>query len=703
VEKRLIDDERGTVSANNPWDEDSLVPADSVITADPNHPSGFWRWLVNGEKSAETSVSMPLSGHARIQAMFRRLAMVIDSDDMDTEGTLRYAVTHAEDGDLIQVDGEARTIELTAPLEINKILIIEGNGATLTRAGSFGAANNSQFLDISDCGEVLVRRLHFKNGEATEYGGAVRNNNENLILESCIFSGNRVTGNAPWNYGGAIFSSKTLTIRGCTFYGNSAARSGGAIYFNTPGMTLTLTGNLFYGNTAGTSYPVVYNQSGSVNASHNVVDVELRSGSAQAGWTDAGTGDAYISGLLVTPLRFKPLNGNRAGDKLPESLPEGYPDTDFYGEDIISGGAAGAVQTSTPDGRFYVELSVNNSEKGIVQLNDPLDADGCAPEGSVITAIPTNPPNNEFWRWLVDGEKSTETSASITLSGHTRIQAMFRRVVAVSTFDDSGNGTLRYALENAEDGDRIQLRGPGTITLATPLPEITTSLIIEGNGTTLIRAFSSNIYLQTPLLYLSPPSDSDEVLLQKLHFKDGESVNHGGAVRHEKGNLTLESCIFSDNRTTDGWGGAVYSTDILTIRGCTFYGNIAGGDGTGGAIAFFSSKTLTLMGNLFYKNSTSGKQPVVARSPSSIVTASYNVVDKLLGTENGQAGWSGGTGDVYITGDPLDSDFAPKADSPGHEDIDIVPSGLPDFPETDFNGDTRASGTAPKIAAGAVK
>jgi hypothetical protein len=175
-------------------------------------------------------------------------------------------VNNAQDDDFIQVSQEGQTIELKVVLEIRKSLILDGNGTTLTKAPSFGSNNSSQFLDIYDCGEALVRRLHFKNGEATEYGGAVWNATENLILESCVFSGNRVTGsNSQRSNGGAIFSSNTLTIRGCTFYGNSGYY-GGAVYFAAEGKTLTMTGNLFYGNTAG-YYPVVYNDDGSVSAS----------------------------------------------------------------------------------------------------------------------------------------------------------------------------------------------------------------------------------------------------------------------------------------------------------------------------------------------------------------------------------------------------------------------------------------------------
>jgi predicted outer membrane repeat protein len=274
------------------------------------------------------------------------------------------------------------------------------------------------------------------------------------------------------------------------------------------------------------------------------------------------------------------------------------------------------------------------------------------------------------------------------------------RIYRVSSADSTGPGTLREAINNAQSvtGPQIiQLAlGPGAvIELQTALPEIRESLTIEGNGATLTRAESwTSSNDQSQLLRIT--STTVEVLVRRLHFKNGLATDYGGAVR-TSGMLTLESCVFSGNRVTNSYayGGAVYSNNTLTIRGCTFYGNTSGH--RGGAIYFSASgKTLTLTGNLFYGN-TAPEWPVVCNTNSSnLVIASYNVVDKAFGTGETDAGWIGGTGNVYIeTGNPIDTGtFAPKAGSPGHTEIDIVPSGLLGFPATDFNGAARTSGAA---------
>jgi formylglycine-generating enzyme required for sulfatase activity len=357
-----------------------------------------------------------------------RIYRVTSAND-DGPGTLREAITNAQSvpgPQTIQVMlGPGAVIELETVLpEITKSLTIEGNGATLTRVEAWSASGTSQLLWISDTtAEVLIRRIHFKNGLTNDnaWGGAVLNRGI-LTLESCIFSGNQ----ALSSFGAAVYSFNTLTVQGCTFYKNTGATLGGAIFFNVSGKILTLRGNLFYGNTA-MYYPVVRNQNGSVNASHNVVDKALETGNTQAGW-DAGYKDT-TSDLPVSPRSFMPFHNSEAEGMFSESLPEGYPDTDFYGNSIISGGAAGAVQEIMPEGRFYVELSVNDGARGWIDDPGP-DEDGLYLDGSLITA--TAYPEGVYVAeyWMVNGQRSD--GDSIIISGHTRATAMFTQAVTVS-------------------------------------------------------------------------------------------------------------------------------------------------------------------------------------------------------------------------------------------------------------------------------
>jgi hypothetical protein len=679
----------GSVSVNPLPDADGLVSSGSVtLTAiSGTYPYSFAYWLQEGVKITSNPYTFTISAHTQIQAVFGIEVNTFSGAGSDaTPGTLRYALVNAQDGDIIWFNGVspgATVLELEGPLpEITKSVTIEGEGITLAPVASWIANDTSQLFRIS--GAVTIRRVHFKDGLANGSGGAIRNAGT-LTLESCIFSGNKYTGASGG--GGAIYSSDTLTIRGCTFYGNTAPGVG-AVFFSVLGKTLTLTGNLFYGNTG--NYPVVL-INGSRSASYNMVDVAYGQGATWAGW-DAGTGDLYSAAMSVSPKTFKVLYGNAAATNLPSTLPSGYPTTDFYGQPISGGGAAGAVQAVTAASGYYLGLSVNNSSAGTVSVNSQPDGDDLYPGGSVITATPNT--GWSLWYWLVDGVKTI--APSLTLSAHTRIQAVFCRSVTVFT-DGAGSestpGTLRYALTNAGSGDTIVFSGvtPGdtTITLESPLPQITESVTMEGNGVILTRASSWTSNATSQLLYIT--SDTAELRITGVHFKDGLAFNYGSAIRSE-GPLTLESCIFSGCTTTYNFGAAVYSANTLTIRGCTFYGNTTSIGGSGAVYYNPPSnyEFLTMRGNLFYGNSS----PVVYQKAN--FSGSYNVVDMAIGTGSGQSGWYPSTGDttfsaLSITGVPFNTTtFAPVSALQS-----VLPSAPAGFPETDFYGNTRTDPGAP--------
>jgi hypothetical protein len=244
--------------------------------------------------------------------------------------------------------------------------------------------------------------------------------------------------------------------------------------------------------------------------------------------------------------------------------------------------------------------------------------------------------------------------------------------------------SLSTALGSAEDGDVIVVSAGDTpIELTEPLPAITASVTIEGNGVTLRRNSEwtgSNSTSQ--LLRITNPDA--EVTIRGVRFKDGESGYQGRAV-YNAGRLTLESCIFDTNTpSTNDAGGAVYSSGDLIIRGCTFYKNKAN-DG-GGAVYFDATeKTLTLTGNLFFNNSS----PVVKSNVT--VVSSYNVVDVSYAAGEETAGFGPGEGDITISSAPFETEstitFVPTI-----SELNIVMT--LDFMATDFYGDTRTTFTA---------
>jgi predicted outer membrane repeat protein len=311
-------------------------------------------------------------------------------------------------------------------------------------------------------------------------------------------------------------------------------------------------------------------------------------------------------------------------------------------------------------------------------------------EGQVtITVTPVG--SCRLSHWLVNGINVGNTNPiTLTISSHTRVQPVFD--IEVNNFTDTAgsgtvSGTLRYAVQNAVNGDIIRFVGvtPGTseINLTSSIV-INKDITIQGNGISIRKSVNDG----NSMFYIN----NSTVNISRINFRDSAANEDPGAIYQRGGDLTLESCIFYNNRTLQGHGGAIYAAGALTVRGCTFHSNRTGSSGNGGAIGSGSGRSLILIGNIFYGN-TAFRSPITY-APN--VSATYNVVDVAYGTGFTQAGWNAGTGDTTfsilgISGNPINiNNFAPISTA-----LRIIPSGLEGFPTTDFYGNTRTFPAVP--------
>jgi len=388
------------------------------------------------------------------QAHFTVLSVTNGNDS--GPGSLRHAVTNAASGDTILIEGGVKTIFLKSLLTVTKSLTIAGNGVIITRDPSWTTIDdNSQLMYIgtSSTTTVTINRVHFKDARAS-LGSAVYIYLASVNLESCIFSGNQGPNNKSGNdrgYG-AIFNNGTLSVSGNTFYGN-IDYYGSAIYNNK---TLTLTGNLFYGNTAGSTGQVVRTTGfGNVSsAGYNVVDAPFGTSSAQSGWIGQST-DKYVSGMPVVPVTFKPLAGEA---NVITTRPGGYPTVDFYGSPIpASNASAGAVQTTASGIRIDVSMNTGMGEIKITQ-NPGLTDDGLYNTGSfTFTATLTGPAGYSFQNWLVNNTPYTANPLTLSLSNHSRVQAVFGRVYPNSVRKVSFSGAAETVTLNGLSNNDIYL------------------------------------------------------------------------------------------------------------------------------------------------------------------------------------------------------------------------------------------------------
>jgi len=306
--------------------------AHNIITSRPGgYPAtDFYGNPIPASKVSAGAVQAAVIDHSRVT-----------NGNNDGVGSLRQAIANVPSGSTILVESSVGTIQLTSRLEIYKSLTIAGNGVTITRDPSWTAIDSSsQLLYISDSSTtVTISRTHFKDGRASN-GSAVYIYLSSVNLESCIFSGNHSN-----SLGNIYCISGNMTIKGCTFYGNSTAGTyGGAIY---AGSSLTLTGNLFYGNTAASGYHVLRPNGTVTSNGYNVVDAPLGTGSTQSGWAAHST-DKTVSSMPIEPATFRFFRISSGAHNIITSRPGGYPATDFYGNPIpATYAAAGAVQATS--------------------------------------------------------------------------------------------------------------------------------------------------------------------------------------------------------------------------------------------------------------------------------------------------------------------------------------------------------------------
>jgi hypothetical protein len=109
---------------------------------------------------------------------------------------------------------------------------------------------------------VNINNLTFTNATTTDNGAAIHNSGT-LAVGDCTFTGNMATGNYPYDFGGALYNSGTITnVIGCTFTNNTASSLGGA-FLNYMGTINNITGCTFTNNTA-IAGGALYNYGGTI-------------------------------------------------------------------------------------------------------------------------------------------------------------------------------------------------------------------------------------------------------------------------------------------------------------------------------------------------------------------------------------------------------------------------------------------------------
>jgi len=284
----------------------------------------------------------------------------------------------------------------------------------------------------------------------------------------------------------------------------------------------------------------------------------------------------------------------------------------------------------------------------------------------------------------------------------------------VTNTNDSGTGSLRWALRNAADragADAISFAPgfTGPIVLSSEIvindstgavtidaSALSTRLTIDGGpGTNRIFSMAAGSNLSLTGLTLTGGDgggatqngvagailNSGTLLLTGCTVS-GNSASGAGAISSPPGStLTLVQCTLSGNRTTSATasGGAIVSSGILTLTQCTLSGNQCDSTvGGGGAIRTASPGTATLTNCTFAGNS----------APSGLGGAISHLATQMTLTHCTFSGNSAKTGGaIYTTSSALTLVNSIIAGNTAEFYPDVISSGTPATTGVNFIGD----------------
>src|SRR5262249_7773423 len=155
----------------------------------------------------------------------------------------------------------------------------------------------------------------------------------------------------------------------------------------------------------------------------------------------------------------------------------------------------------------------------------------------------------------------------------------FTSSVTVTNTNDSGPGSLRQALADANDGDTIQfdpaLNGQ-TITLTSGELVVADSITISGPGPSLLAVSRDSQSPNFRILHIQP---NHTVAISGLTISNGRLINVSGAgIFNDQSTVTITNCVISGNATDSApniqcGGGGIYNNGALSLINSTVTGD----------------------------------------------------------------------------------------------------------------------------------
>src|SRR5947207_7224602 len=123
--------------------------------------------------------------------------------------------------------------------------------------------------------------------------------------------------------------------------------------------------------------------------------------------------------------------------------------------------------------------------------------------------------------------------------------------ITVTNTNDSGPGSLRQALADANDGDTINFAVTGTIGLTSGELLVDKSITVSGPGAENL-AVNGNI--QSRVFHIA---SGQTVTISGMTITNGHVSDSGGGIYNDHAVLILNDCTISDNSATGNLGGGI--------------------------------------------------------------------------------------------------------------------------------------------------
>ncbi len=329
-------------------------------------------------------------------------------------------------------------VDAGASVSMSGITITQGNGQGVGGSGRDGGA-------IYSAGTLTLTGCTISNSTTIGGFGAGVKNDGSLTL-----TGSTVSGNTNSGFGGGIMSpSGTVVIDSSTFSNNSADRGAGVMSGSGGGGSLTITNSTFTGNTARVGAAI------DVWSGMTLTSSTLSLNTATAG--GAGQAINSVNSLPVVLNNDIIANNSGAGHNFDGNAPTGS--NNIFGDSNSTG-------------------SLTNTIIGDPQLA-PLANNGSP--NQTMALLPNSPAINAG----NPATASVNDERGLVRFGNSDIGA-FEYQFKVTTTADSGNGSLRQAITNANNTagtDTVVFKigtGQQTISPTSVLPTITDPIVIDG-------------------------------------------------------------------------------------------------------------------------------------------------------------------------------------------------------------------------------